>query len=62
MVQNDSPARGGSDEPLEPPPGSAPVWQCRRGVDARIDTLKDFHLQWKIEYKSGFNGNNYKKV
>ena len=24
MVQNDSPARGGSDEPLEPPPGSAP--------------------------------------
>ena len=25
MVQNDSPARGGSDEPLEPPPGSAPA-------------------------------------
>ena len=38
------------------------LWQCRRGVTARIDSLKDFHLQWKIEYKSGFIGNNYKKV
>ena len=36
--------------------------QCRRGVNTRIDSLKDFHLQWKIEYKSGFIGNNYKKV
>ena len=24
MVQNDSPAKGGSDEPLKTPPGSAP--------------------------------------
>ena len=23
-----------------------------------VDSLKDFHLQWKIEYKSGFIGNN----
>ena len=38
------------------------LWQCRRGVNAKIDSLKDFHLQWKIEYKSGFIGNNYKKV
>ena len=38
------------------------LWQCRRGVNARIDSLKDFQLQWKIEYKSGFIGNNYKKV
>ena len=41
---------------------SSQLWQCRRGVTARIDSLKDFHLQWKIEYKSGFIGNNYKKV
>ena len=26
------------------------------------ETHTDFHLQWKIEYKSGFIGNNYKKV
>ena len=39
------------------------LWQCRREVNARIDVVfKDFHLQWKIEYKSGFIGNNYKKV
>ena len=38
------------------------LWQCSRGVTARIDSLNDFHLQWKIEYKSGFIGNNYKKV
>ena len=38
------------------------LWQCRRGVNTRIDSLKDFHLQRKIEYKSGFIGNNYKKV
>ena len=31
-------------------------------VNARIDSLTDFHLQWKFEYKSGFIGNNYKKV
>ena len=31
-------------------------------MQSRIDSLKDFHLQWKIEYKSGFIGNNYKKV
>ena len=34
----------------------------RRGANARIDSLKDFHLQWKIEYKSGFIGNNHEKV
>ena len=28
------------------------------GVHARIDSLTDFHLQQKIEYKSGFNGND----
>ena len=38
------------------------LWLCRRGVNARIDIFKDFHLQWKIEYKSGFIGNSYKKV
>ena len=26
------------------------------------DSHTDFHLQWKIEYKSGFIGNNCKKV
>ena len=31
-------------------------------VDARLDSQTDFHLQQKIEYKSGFNGNDYKKV
>ena len=31
-------------------------------VDARLDTHTDFHLQQKIEYKSGFNGNDLKKV
>ena len=38
------------------------LWQCRRGVTVRIDSLKDFHLQWKIMYKSCFIENNYKKV
>ena len=38
------------------------LWQCRRGVYTRIDSLKNFHLKWKIEHKSGFIGNNYKKV
>ena len=33
------------------------------GVLTQEETvLTDFHLQWKIEYKSGFIGNNYKKV
>ena len=31
-------------------------------VDARLDSHTDFHLQQKIEYKSGCNGNDYKKV
>ena len=31
-------------------------------VDARLDSHTDFHLQQNIEYKSGFNGNDYKKV
>ena len=31
-------------------------------VDARLDSHTDFHLQRKIEYKSGFNENDYKKV
>ena len=30
-------------------------------VNARWDSHTDFHLQQKIEYKSGFNGNDYKK-
>ena len=34
----------------------------RRGVNTRRDSLRDFHLQWKIEYKSSFIGNNYIKV
>ena len=33
-----------------------------RSVDARCDSHRDFHLQQKIEYKSGFHGNGYKKV
>ena len=32
------------------------------GVNTRRDMLTDFHLQRKIEYKSGFIGNDYKKV
>ena len=31
-------------------------------VDARLYSHTDFHLQQKIEYKSGFNGKDYKKV
>ena len=31
-------------------------------VDARCDSHTDFHFQQKIEYKSGFNRNDYKKV
>ena len=31
-------------------------------VDATCDSHTDFHLQQKIEYKSGFNTNDYKKV
>ena len=31
-------------------------------VDARLDSHTDFHLHQNIEYKSGFNGNDYKKV
>ena len=31
-------------------------------VDARCDSHTDFHLQQKIEYKSGFHGNDYEKV
>ena len=31
-------------------------------VDARCDSHTDFHLQQKIEYKSGFNRNDFKKV
>ena len=31
-------------------------------VDARCDCHTDFHLQQKIEYKCGFNRNDYKKV
>ena len=38
------------------------LWQCRRGVNTRRNSLTDFHLQWKIEYKIGFIWNNYKKV
>ena len=34
----------------------------RWSVDARCDSHTDFHLQQKIEYKSGFHGNDYKKV
>ena len=30
-------------------------------MDAILDSHTDFHLQQKIEYKSGFNGNDYKK-
>ena len=30
-------------------------------VDARCDSHTDFHLQQKIEYKSGFHGNGYNK-
>ena len=33
----------------------------RWSVDARCDSHTDFHLQQKIEYKSGFHGNDYKK-
>ena len=29
--------------------------------DARLDSHTDFHLQQKIEYKNGFNGNDHKK-
>ena len=32
------------------------------GVNTRRDSLTDFNLQRKIEYKSGFIGNDYKKV
>ena len=40
-------------------PGSSSVgWS----VDARCDSHTDFHLQQKIEYKSGFHGNGYTKV
>ena len=38
------------------------LWQCRSGVNTRIDSLKDFHLHWKIKYKSSFNGNDNIKV
>ena len=31
-------------------------------VDATCDSHTDFHLQQKIEYKSGFNRNDYNKV
>ena len=31
-------------------------------VDARLDSHTDYDFQQKIEYKSGFNGNDYKKV
>ena len=31
-------------------------------VNTRRDSLTDFHLQQKIEYKSDFIGNDYKKV
>ena len=31
-------------------------------VDTRCNSHTDFHLQQKIEYKSGFRGNGYKKV
>ena len=34
----------------------------RWSVDARCDSHTDFHLQQKIEFKSGFHGNDYKKV
>ena len=34
----------------------------RWSVDARCDSHTDFQLQQKIEYKSGFHGNDYKKV
>ena len=34
----------------------------RWSVDARCDSHTDFHLQQKIEYKSCFHGNDYKKV
>ena len=34
----------------------------RWSVDARCDSHTDFHLQQKIEYKSGFHGNDYKKA
>ena len=33
----------------------------RGSVDASLDSHTDFHLQQRIEYKSGFNGNDYKK-
>ena len=32
------------------------------GVNTKRDSPTDFHLQQKIEYKSGFIGNDYKKV
>ena len=31
-------------------------------VNTRRDSLTDFHMQRKIEYKSSFIGNDYKKV
>ena len=34
----------------------------RWSVDARCDSHTDIHFQQKIEYKSGFHGNDYKKV
>ena len=39
-------------------PASSVGWS----VNARCDSHTDFHLQQKIEYKSSFNGNDYKKV
>ena len=36
---------------------------CRRGCfHKKRHSLTDFHLHWKIEYKSDFSGNDYKKV
>ena len=40
-------------------PASSSIWWS---VDARCDSHTDFHLQQKIEYKSGFHGNDYKKL
>ena len=40
-------------------PASSSIWWS---VDARCDSHTDFHLQQKIEYKSGFHGNDCKKV
>ena len=42
-------------------PGSSSVGGIV-SVDARCDSHTDFHLQQKIECKSGFDGNDYKKV